>query len=498
MLLLLIGALLLASVLVLCLKKSQESFCLLGMCLSLLLQFCGILIFIAKKGGFSQEVLTFLYFSMEIKNKVQYMLITLNAMGYLIALGRYLFPLFLIEFSLCYSMMPVVRRNSWLKKAVVIPPVLSLVIYLPHVFRILSGSAPWAQDVIVQCSYGWVLAYVVAALLLLIVEFFSITIRFYRRQFSLIVICIVALSGLYLLYCGQDPGQVYRFYSYGYLWNKGIGYMQYAPTVGGYYTIVIVNVICGILGFSSLMRYTQGSFESNREDIVMERKFAAARDSASVFVHGMKNQLLANRVLFKRIRGDMEQQTVDMRQLHEHVDGLQASNELLISRVEELYSTVKTQSIRMVPTSLSAIADDVLERFHSKYADGKVETMVAGDDMLMVDEAYFNEALCNLLVNGWEATLAVGRDDPLIFRSHNERMYTVIEISDKGVGVRREDHKRIFEPFYSSKNSNHNWGMGLYYVRSIVKGHVGTLRLESKVGEGSSFYVILPKCGKGE
>ena len=53
--------------------------------------------------------------------------------------------------------------------------------------------------------------------------------------------------------------------------------------------------------------------------------------------------------------------------------------------------------------------------------------------------------------------------------------------------------KKIFEPFYSSKNSNFNWGMGLYYVREIVKSHLGSIRVESKEGVGSSFFILLPK-----
>lgn len=496
MLLLLIVAFLLASILVLCLKKSKDSLFLMGMCVSLAIQFTGILIFIAKKGGFSQEVLRFLFFSLEIKNRVQYLFITLNRIGYLIAIGRHLFPLFLLQFALGYTMIPWIRRNGWLKKAALVLPGLSLFVYFPGVFRWLADRLPWTQDFIVQCSYSWILAYVAAALALLVVEYFSITIRFFRQQFSLIVVCMAALSGLYLLYCGQDPGQVYRFYSYGYVWNKGIGYMQYAPTVGGYYLIVAVTVICGALGFTSLLRYTQGSFETNRDELVMEHKFAAARSGASVFVHGMKNQLLANRVLFKRIHNDLEREPVSIPQLRAHLDGLQENNELLISRMEELYKTVKSQSIRMTPVPLRQLAENAAGRFFHKYPEGAVDLSSTADVMVLADETYFVEAVYNLLINGWEATLAAGRGDPVLFRCHEERMYTVIEIRDQGVGIEREAQKKIFDPFYSSKNTNSNWGMGLYYVRSIVKGHLGTLRLESAPGKGSSFYIMLPKYGR--
>ena len=57
----------------------------------------------------------------------------------------------------------------------------------------------------------------------------------------------------------------------------------------------------------------------------------------------------------------------------------------------------------------------------------------------------------------------------------------------------KKEQKKIFEPFYSSKNSNTSWGMGLYHVRTIVRAHVGSLRVESKPGRGTSFFVLLPK-----
>ena len=115
MLFVLVGLMLIASGCVLCVKKRRESLYLLGMCCSLLIQLSGILIFIAKKGGYTQDILRFLYFSLALKTRVQYLYITLDQMGYLIAIGRYLFPLFLMEAALHYSMLTPVRRHPRLQ-----------------------------------------------------------------------------------------------------------------------------------------------------------------------------------------------------------------------------------------------------------------------------------------------------------------------------------------------------------------------------------------------
>ena len=100
MLLLVVTGLLLGSLLVLCVKKNRESLLLAGMCLSLTLYLLGLMIFIAKKSGISQELELFLFFSRDIRTWIQYRFITLGQLGYLIAIGRHLYPLCLLEMAM--------------------------------------------------------------------------------------------------------------------------------------------------------------------------------------------------------------------------------------------------------------------------------------------------------------------------------------------------------------------------------------------------------------
>lgn len=495
MLIILTASLVIASVLILFVKKSKESIYLFGLCLSLMLEICGVMIFIAKKGGISSEIIQFFYFSRDIKTKIQYFLITLNQMGFLIALGRTLFPLFLIEFSMSYSMVPFIRKNLWLFKAVAVLPVITLVLYFPLVYRLITMDRPIVQIALVYGSLIWMSAYLLISAFLLIIEFKSITMKFCRRQFTQIMVSMFALSGIYYLYYKQDPGQVYHFYWYSFSWSKGIGYMQVNPSLLSYLTLVIVSVICCVLGFYSLFRFTRRNYMDNKEDLVMERKFDSVKVGVSVFVHSMKNQLLSNKVVYKRIRQLYEQPEVDVGKLVEYVTTLEETNNLMLSRMEELYRCVKTNAIYMVPVSIKEIAENALELFHRKYPDMNVQVDIGDTTMILADKVNLCEALYNLLINAQEAVLNTDRKEEgkVSLLCYNERLYTVIEVRDNGSGMNKSQIKKIFEPFYSSKNSNYNWGMGLYYVREIVKSHLGTLRVESKEGEGSSFYILLPK-----
>ena len=69
-------------------------------------------------------------------------------------------------------------------------------------------------------------------------------------------------------------------------------------------------------------------------------------------------------------------------------------------------------------------------------------------------------------------------------------------ISDKGKGMKTEDLKFIFNKFYRvSTGDVHNvkgFGLGLYYVKQMITKHGGDIEVQSKLGEGTTFTIILP------
>ena len=73
----------------------------------------------------------------------------------------------------------------------------------------------------------------------------------------------------------------------------------------------------------------------------------------------------------------------------------------------------------------------------------------------------------------------------------------IISIEDQGIGISEEDLKYVFERFYRADKSRTRatggTGIGLTIVKSIVSSHGGEVKLESKLGEGSKFTIILPK-----
>jgi hypothetical protein len=137
-------------------KRDENSLLLLGLCGSLILMFSGIIIYTAKIGGLNGSQEVFLFLSPKIKNWIQYMVIRLDTLGYLIAVGRYLFPSFLLLIAINYSMIPFIRRYTrWIKLLLIIP-VASLIVYYPKVFYTLVRSRFELQKILMTAMLIWI------------------------------------------------------------------------------------------------------------------------------------------------------------------------------------------------------------------------------------------------------------------------------------------------------------------------------------------------------
>jgi PAS domain S-box-containing protein len=123
------------------------------------------------------------------------------------------------------------------------------------------------------------------------------------------------------------------------------------------------------------------------------------------------------------------------------------------------------------------------------------------------DQGQMEQMLLNLYINAADA-MAGGGD--LILQTQNvihtdiksklyqpvPGKYVRIKISDKGVGMDKQIQQRIFDPFFTTKRTGWGTGLGLASVYGIVKSHEGYVNVESKKGQGTTFYIYLPAAQK--
>ena len=113
---------------------------------------------------------------------------------------------------------------------------------------------------------------------------------------------------------------------------------------------------------------------------------------------------------------------------------------------------------------------------------------------LYCDKDKITQALVNILSN---AIRYSNQGSTIFIEEKLKDNKVIISIEDQGIGISEEDLKYVFERFYRADKSRTRatggTGIGLTIVKSIVSSHGGEVKLESKLGEGSKFTIILPK-----
>jgi signal transduction histidine kinase len=114
-----------------------------------------------------------------------------------------------------------------------------------------------------------------------------------------------------------------------------------------------------------------------------------------------------------------------------------------------------------------------------------------------LDIYYFSEALYNIVDNAFDAIKQ--KPDGYVHLSLNQvEHFAVISISDNGCGMSEEALSSLFTPFHSTKSSLSNWGVGLSYCHKIIDAHAGAIHVESKLGIGTTFEIMIPTTSHGQ
>ncbi len=125
---------------------------------------------------------------------------------------------------------------------------------------------------------------------------------------------------------------------------------------------------------------------------------------------------------------------------------------------------------------------------------GKIDMELnATQSILSVDKLHFTNVFYNLLDNAIKYNQ---REPHIIIRTATEDNHLVISVTDNGIGIRPEDHRKVFHKFYRVSTGNihdvKGFGIGLNYVKLMVEQHKGKLNLESALNQGSTFTIGIP------
>lgn len=169
--------------------------------------------------------------------------------------------------------------------------------------------------------------------------------------------------------------------------------------------------------------------------------------------------------------------------------------------IEQLLDLSRPAELDLAPVNIHEILEDVLLLESQTLGDKQIQVKKRFDPSLPPirgDRAQLTQVFLNLVKNAFQA---MGQHGALTVASRLETDFHIraegttanrfiwIEIADEGAGIRDEDLPQIFSPFFTTKTNG--TGLGLATCYRIIKEHGGTIRVDSTLGQGSTFKVSL-------
>jgi len=145
---------------------------------------------------------------------------------------------------------------------------------------------------------------------------------------------------------------------------------------------------------------------------------------------------------------------------------------------------------------LHNIIENVINNFEIqvKKRNGQIiKNLKAKNSIFRVDEVHFTNIIFNLLDNAVKYSNGAPE---ITISSLNNKEGIYIFVADKGIGIKKQDQKKIFDQFYRVSTGNvhdvKGFGLGLSYVKKIVEAHSGTIELKSELNKGTTFKIFIP------
>jgi len=233
-----------------------------------------------------------------------------------------------------------------------------------------------------------------------------------------------------------------------------------------------------------------------QQQIAQTEKLAAVGQLAAGVMHEINNPLATIGACIEALNSRLDDLPLGPQAaFSEYLEIIQSELNRCKTIVDGLLDFSRPKARAKYPVPINQIVEDALFllRYHDRFKRIELKRRLADDlPPIEANSEQLIQVFLDLMLNAIDAmdgrgTLSVGtrlgteRDDEVL-----------VEISDTGLGIPREDIGKIFEPFFTTKAPGQGTGLGLSIAYAIVEHHRGRIVVDSQLGSGSTFRVVLP------
>jgi len=322
-------------------------------------------------------------------------------------------------------------------------------------------------------NYGivtvWAIPYFLAACLILLYDYRQEKDPLVKKsRFYTNILVIIPLFFIFFFIYGMRLFDLYEAWRY----NSVVVAIQF-------FLIAVISVKYGFLGVRLRV-------EKRRLDSTLR----AMTTGTQIVNHTIKNELGKASLYANRIESYAKE--TNQPELLEDIRVLTESTEHILSmmnRIQGQLQDVKLKEEWIDPALLIKQVLDSMKREAEKHRIG-LKTELHPQVILYGDQVQVKEILTNLCMNAFEAMKTGGT---LTIQMFPSKKHLVIAVADTGVGIPKESLPHVLDPFFSTKKTGTNFGLGLSYCYNVMQKHQGTLEIYSVQGEGTTVFLYFPQ-----
>ncbi|MFP4158700.1 MAG: PAS domain S-box protein [Desulfobacterales bacterium] len=230
------------------------------------------------------------------------------------------------------------------------------------------------------------------------------------------------------------------------------------------------------------------TLRSTQEQLLQSEKLAAMGRLTSQIAHELNNPLFGIMNTLELLKSEIPPENKRRKLL----DMSLSETVRLAEMLRKMLSFSKPDEEEKAPVNINTIIDELLMLHDKQLRENsiKVKSELADD----IPEVYasrnqMRQVFLNMISNARDAMPEGGT---LTFRTWHKSKTVYIEITDTGQGIKEENLNRIFDSFFTTKDTVKGVGLGLSVCYGFVKDHGGDIKAKSKAGEGTTFTISLP------
>mgnify|MGYP000925656589 CR=1 FL=1 len=234
--------------------------------------------------------------------------------------------------------------------------------------------------------------------------------------------------------------------------------------------------------------------EKKINEIKTQRLESLARltTAAASISHEIKNPLAAISIHVQLAKKNIaSNENIFNEKMKKHFSVIEEEIDRLNKIVVDFLFAVRPIKFEFRLLNINNIITSILNTFQDEFESYKIQIKKILDEslpLLQGDERFLRQALINIIVNSKYAMIEDG--GILTISTSKEENEVVVLISDSGRGIPQNIINKIFEPYFTTKDSG--TGLGLTMTYKVIKEHGGDIHVYSDLGKGASFKILLP------